>query len=608
MPEQLAPGQGWAGAADLVDWLVPYESLWQPNESGSGSWFCGGRLNAAQACVDRHAEADPERLAIRWEGEPGDRRNLTYAQLRTEVVRLARALRGLGVGQGDVVALHLGWVPETVVAMLACARIGAVHAVLPTALPGEALADRLEQLDARILFTQDGAWRHGSVLPLKVRADEALSASGGIEHTIVVRRTGMDVGWYEGDRWYHDLVAERRSGRRAAADEPVAVAAADPLLVSHLANRAGRPVAVTHGVGTLLVTAAALHQYGIAEGRTIWCAGDVSWLGVQTHGIYGPLACGATAVMYEGTLDVPTPARAWDIMRRHGVETLLTTPSVIRTMRGWAESLERPRASAALKRVVTLGEPVDASLREWERNHLGEGSVSVADGWGQMQLGGIVFLDDPVDGARLPDPGAAVVGPDGQPVADGEVGELVLTHAWAATMSAGDGPAAAATADHWTRVPGSYWTGDLVRRHEGRLEFLGRTDQVVSLHGQLVSLTEVKELLLDHPYVAHADVFERVDLGGGRHLAAAVVLAGVDADVPAAAVVRDLGSTVRDALGGIARPRTVIVLDRIGDELRGDERRRALAALPLPEGLDPRHVAWSEVLHTAAASSSVSHP
>lgn len=585
----------WARAADLVSWQQPYSAVWRPG-SPHDQWFADGALNASLVCIDRWAEADPERVAIRWEGEPGDSRVLTYADLLTETRTLTRALRTLGVGVGDVVALHLGWLPETVVALLACARIGAVASVLPTPLPPDAVAARFEELEPKVLMTQDGAWRRGTVLPLKHRADEALSAVGGIEHTIVVRRTGMDVAWYEGDRWYHDLVAGVREGDRRSGDEPSTLPADHPLLLLSLASRGGNPVSVRLPTAPLLVTAAALQTYGLATGATTWAAADVSWLGAQVHGILGPLATGGTTVMFEGTLDVPTHRRAWEILDRYDVTTMLTTPSVLRTMMGWSGALEDLPALPQLRRVVVFGEPAEPELRQWAATGLtGNGNVlSVADGWGQFELGGIVRLDSPVDPHLLPDAGPAIVDADGQFVPDGQVGELVLTKGWPSMLRSTDPDDV--TEQHWSRFPGMYATGDLARRDaDGTIEFLGRTDEVVSLSGQLVSITEVKQVLLEHPFVAHADVIERRD-ARSNYLAAAIVLDPAIAPDDVAVAARDLDQSVRERLGGLARPRKLIFVDRFGDELRGDERRRALVALPLDATPEPKQITWSQVL------------
>ncbi len=592
-PAAAAPDLArWAPVADGLPWSRRPEHLWVGGPRG-GTWFPGGRLNAATACVGAHAVRTPDAMAVRWEGEPGDHRSLTYAALDEQVGTFAAGLRTLGVGVGDVVALHLGWLPETVVSLLACARIGAVTAVIPTPLPPEAMADRLTTIRARVLVTADGAWHHGTVLPLKAWADEALSAVGAIDHTVVVQRTGADVPWYEGDRWYHDLLAAGQSG--PGREEPADVAAEHPLVLVSLPHRRGRPLTVALGTAATVASAVAVHRFGIADGPVLWCAGDVSWLGTQVHGIYGPLAAGGTAVMYEGTVDVPTYERAWQILRTYSVTTLLTTPSVLRTMRSWSVQPEGPAAAADLRRVVAFGEPMDGPLREWAARGFG-GDVSVADGWGQVELGGIVRLDAPVEPARMPDLGERIVDPAGRPVRPGEVGELVLTRPWAGALVGVHGPAEAIDEAHWARLPGSYTTGDIVRLHEdGSLEFLGRTDEVVSVSGQLVSLNEVRAVLLEHPFVEAAEVLERGDAQGVRVLAAAVVLrAGAGTDL--AAVARELGLAVRETLGGLARPRLLLVLDRFGDELQGPARRRALAGIPVGEGSQPTRVTWEQVL------------
>ena len=596
MPESRGPWlpdlERWRPVVDLLEWERRPTAVYEPGGL-RGTWLPGGRLNAATTCVDRHAAVDGSSPAISWEGEPGDVRQLTYAELSVEVSSLAAALEGLGVGPGDVVALHLGLLPETVIAMLACARIGAVHAMVPIPLPTEALADRLAGLSPKVLFTQDGAWRRGAVLPLKVRADEAVSAASGVEHTIVVRRTGIDIAWYEGDCWYHDLLAR---GATSGSDEAPARPTEHPLLLVNLAHRRGRPVVVTHGTGPLLLAAAALHDGGLGDGDRTWCAGDPSWLAVQTHGIYGPLSQGGTIVLYEGTLDVPTHARAWEIIGRHEVTTLLTTPSVLRMMQAWSVSLQPLPPTPTLRRVVTFGEPGGPALQEWVSQSLGEGGLAAADGWGQVELCGIVHVHDGLDGAAVPDAGLRVVDAEGRPVADGDPGELVLTRAWP-SMVAESGTAPAATDVHWTTFPGWYWTGDRVRVGDaGHLEFLGRTDEVLSLSGQLVSITEVTEQLLDHPFVHRADVVERRDQQGGRYLAAAVVLDDERRTADVESLAHEVLESVRETLGGVARPRMLVVLDRFGDEIGREERRRVLASLPFADTPEPKHVTWDQVL------------
>lgn len=600
------PLDAWTEVTEQLGLLTPYTSLWEEGEC-SGRWMRGAEINLSVSCVERHLPARGDQVALLWEGEPGDRRSLTYAELHEQVVTLARSLRAMGVGVGDRVGLHLGWLPETVVAMLACARIGAVHTVLPAPLPPEPLADRLALLDLKVLFTQDGAWRHGTVLPLKARADEAMLAAGGIEHTVVVRRTGMDVQWFEGDRWLHDLMATTRPGQDGGGGEAVALPVDHPVATVPLATRGGQPVSVVHGSGTMLAGAVAVHRH-LSTGGPFWCAGDIAWAVTQFHGIYGPLACGDPAVMYEGTLDVPTHQRAWDIIRRYGVEVLLTSPSVVRTVRGWAREMPEVAAIPSLRRVATAGEPVDEEVAAWMRGAFGADGLEVGDAWGQLELGGIVRITGLSDAPPLPEIGLQIVDHDGEPVQVGEEGEVVLTRPWAGTMVGVEGDAADAAVSHWTRHPGVYATGDLASCDEdGHVDFLGRTDDVVSVSGQLVSLREVREVLGDHPYVDRADVTWRKDTELGRALVAAVTLSGAargagdpsdDAALDAVAV--ELMDAVREVLGGLARPRALLVVDRFGDELGRRERARAIATLATPDRHGaPRSVTWEQVLAAA---------
>lgn len=602
MPERivLEPDlPAWQRAAAAVEWVTPPARIWSAGQR-HGRWFDGGMIDVTASLVDRHARERPDRVALRWEGEPGDTRLMTYGELAREVAGLHRALRGLGLRSGDVVALHLGAVPEFVVALLACARADAVVAAIPSVLPTDALTARLASLSPRILFTQDGAWRRGTVLPLKARADEALEAVPSVESTIVVRRTGMDVGWYEGDRWYHELRVAARRPRRS--DGPsVGVPADHPFLLSPLANRGGVPVSVTLAGAGVLVAAHMLHTLAIGHGEVTWCAGDISWLGTQVHGLIGPLTAGDTVVLYEGMLDVPTPARGWDILRAHGVTAYLTTPSVLRRMLQWSAQLSDRSAPGSLRRVISYGEAAGPDLRGWAQECLLPEGGTVADGWGQVELGGIVAVDRPHRPDQLPDLGLAVLDETGAGVGAGKRGELVLRRPWASTMLTASGAAAVVDELHWGRIPGVYATGDLVQSTaDGDLVFLGRTDEVVSFSGVLVSLREVRDALLEHPFVALADVVERTDRSGNRYLAAAVMLSAQGVMPQEEKIAAELGRSVRDLIGGLGRPRLFILLDRVGDELRGDERRRAVASLPVPDSASVVRVRWEEVLAQAS--------
>jgi acetyl-CoA synthetase len=578
----------WSEIAGSLTWDTPWSELFRERPP-LHDWFVDGRLNLSVNCLDRHLADRGDRAAILWEGEPGDRRVLTYRELHMQVVRLAAALRGLGVGQGDRVALHLGWVPEAVAAMMACARIGAEYTVIPVALPAEALAVRVDDFGPKVLFTQDGGWRHGAILPLKSRIDEALEASSGVEHTVVVRRTGVQVDWYEGDRWYDDLLtaADPRDG------EPVAVPASHPVACAHLANRRGRPVAIRLGTANLAVVALANHLHVMGEGDVFWGAADISWLGAQAHGVVGPLLGGASTVMYEGTLDVPAPARTWQIIERYGVTAMLTSPSIVRALRGW--SLTATGTTRSLRRLTTIGDRLDADLRLWLRDVLGD-AVRLSDAWGQLELGGIVTCDEPA--TQMPDPGFAIVDAQGVEVANGESGEWVMLRPWPGVLRDVEAPDGTdPTSYHWERHPGVYSTGDVARRTvAGDVEFLGRLDEVISVSGQLVSLNEVRDVLRDQPFVTDAEAFETTDQRLGRVVGAAVVLA--DEAVPTAATLRDLQDAARELLGGLSRPqRLLVVVDRLGSDLDPVTRRRSLAVLA--QGHDHRIVAWDQVIDAA---------
>lgn len=596
----------WQEIADRAEWSRPWTTLHQPDPPFD-HWYVGGTLNISVNCLDRHLDVRADQTALLWEGEPGDRLAITYQQLHDDVLRLTRSLRATGLGAGDRVALHLGWIPETVTAMLACARIGAVYTMLPTPLPIEALAQRVENFAPKVVFTQDGAWRRGAILPLKARIDEALSAVPGVELTVIVRRTGVDVPWYEGDRWYHDLLTNVRAGNDPGDDSPAELSSDHPLVVESLANRRGQPVSVTLAGGRMLLSAASVHRYGACEPGVPWVVGDASWIVAQASGIYAPLFWGDTTVMYEGALDTPTYARAWEIIERYQVSTVLLTPSAARMLRDRTISPPRAAAVASLRRIATLGERVDPSIMDWFTRVVGRGRIQVADGWGQVQLGGVVQYDTPVDAERVPDAGMRLVDENGESVSGQATGEVILSKPWAGVAIDVQGIAAGDVIDvHWNRYPGVYATGDLARYGpDGRIEYLGRRDEVVSVMGQLVSLTEILDVIEDHPYIVRADVFEVRQSRGEAAVVAAVVLDpelpdGLDSDH----VTSELLDGVRDVLGGLARPRRVVILDRFGDELTRTERRATLVALVAAS--DPRtetsHVLWSQVLATAGVS------
>lgn len=566
-PRRLPPDPRWSEVAATLDWEEVPRTTW----TADAGWFPGGRLNASVQALDRHLVAHGDRVALHWEGEPGDDRTLTYRSLHIDVVAFAAALRSLGVGVGDRVALAMGLVPEAVVAMLACARIGAVHAIVPAMLPADAMADRLADLRPRVVVTQDAAWRHGVLLPLKATTDEAVGAVGTVEHTVVVRRTGIDIAWYEGDRWFDELLdhADPADGG------PTAVASDHPYLVSHLADRRGDPVGLVHRTAGLVVYAVAVHRALCPdEGDVMWTSAELAWMATQVQGLLGPLVAGGTAVAYEGMLDVPTQDRVWQIVARHRVSALVVTPSVVRAVRRWLQAPPDPEQVTSLRRVVTAGEPVTLATQRWLGASVG-GAVEVSDAWGQTELGGLVAVTAPSPLAdRLPDAGLVVVDDDGELRSDGAEGDLVQRRPWPSEARV-DGKDVNHPADataRWGRA-----TGDRARDVDGRLHIIGRVDRVFSVSGQLVSATEVVSVLEEHPWVAVAEVIDRPDPRRGRAVIAFVRLAS-SAPSDTAELGRALVEHVRTTMGGLAAPRAVAVVEWFPPE-RDDRLRTALASL-----------------------------
>lgn len=571
----------WAAEAATLDWARPWELLCDQHPGPDARWFVGAELDVAANCLERHLPSRADQVALHWEGEPGDRRSFTYRQLTDEVNAFAGGLRRLGVERGDRVAIYLGMLPETVVAMLACARLGAVHSVQYSAQPPDALADRLEDLDPRVLITQDGSWRRGVVLPLKSRADEAMAAASGVEHTIVVRRTGIDIDWFEGDRWFHDVVEDGR--RDPVGIEPLP--AEQPLLVTHLGYRRGRPTGIVHRAGGFLAYASTLHRRALTSGPddVFWCAVDIGWVAGQSHGVYGPLATGATNLIFEGTLGTPTHARAWHLIERYGVNALVTSPSIARNLRQWVDSPPSRAQLGSLRSIVHLGEPIDDDTRAWLYEEVGGGRAVIRDGWGQTELGAIVTVDPPPE-PPLPDPGLEVLDVAGNPAEDGRPGELVLQHPWPGMLLGVRHGDPAVTERYW-RWPDRYATGDLATRGpDGRITILHRMDPVINVSGQLVSANEVRDVLEEHPLVVAAEVVAAPDQRTGQAVVACVVLDGDDGGSESSSrspdkISRELTGHVQDTLGGLARPRGVVLLDAFPDDVSRETLRSALSVL-----------------------------
>jgi acetyl-CoA synthetase len=534
----------------------------------------------AENCVDRHLPERSDAVAVHWEGEPGDRASITFGELDRRTRAFAAALAALGISAGERVALHLASIPEAVVALMACARLGAVTTVMPVTLPAEALADRLEVFRPRLVVTQDGAWRHGRAVDVKARADEALAALSEktVETTVVVRRTGGDVDWFEGDRWYDEL-----PGAAETAEPPVALPAADPLLVQYIAMKRHQPLGVVHSSAGLLVCAAAMHRHAFTLGEedVLWTAVELSFVNGLVQGIFGPLACGMPTVLFEGTIDTPTEARAFEIIERYRVSTLFTTPSVVRHLRRGNEGTPSNDTSS-LRLVITGGERLDPAESAWLRSALRPGTPPlVVNAWGQTETAGAVLLHPPPQGpGTLPDTGVSVVDAADQPVPAGEIGELVLGQPWPGFFLGIEGhpDPVARYWPRWSQGLPWYTTGDLARLGEsGELEIVRRMDSVVKVSGQLVSLDDIGEALTEHPFVERGLAAQAVDPDGERILVAGVVLS-LEAP-PSPMLARDVRRHVYESLGGLARPGAVGFLEALPAGVPVEELRRALAAV-----------------------------
>jgi acetyl-CoA synthetase len=572
----------WAGEADRLRWSRRWDRVleWEPPWV---KWFVGGRLNVSVNCLDVQVESHPDRVAYHWEGEPGDRRTITYRELHEEVCRLANALKGMGVSKGDRVAVYLGMVPELPVAMLACARIGAVHSVVFGGFAAEALRDRIIDADARVLVTGDGAWRRGSSVALKESADRAVEQCPSIEKVVVVRRTGQEVAWTEGrDVWYHDALAGQESS--CPAEE---MDAEDPLYILYTSGTTGKPKGILHTTGGYLTGVAATHRliFDIhPETDVYWCAADVGWVTGHSYIVYGPLTNGTTSIMYEGAPDFPDRERWWSIVERYRATILYTAPTAIRTFMKWGpEHLERHDLSS-LRLLGTVGEPINPEAWMWYYLHVGGERCPVVDTWWQTETGAIMIT--PLPGVTRLKPGSAtrpfpgifadVVDDEGKPVGVNQGGYLVLRRPWPAQFRTIYGDPDRYVQNYFSRFgPEVYLAGDGARRDEdGYFWLLGRIDDVMNVAGHRLSTYEIESALVDHVAVAESAVVSRPDPVVGEAIVAFVTLKG---DVRGDEVlIAELREHVAAKIGKIARPHSIVLTDDLPKTRSGKIMRRLL--------------------------------
>jgi acetyl-CoA synthetase len=570
----------WASQAEeLLDWFEPWRSVceWK---LPFAEWFVGGKLNVAHNCVDRHVAAGRgDKVAFHWEGEPGDTRTITYADLLDEVQRCANVLKSLGVAKGDRVNIYMPMIPEAIVAMLACARIGAPHSVVFGGFSADALRDRILDAEAKVLVTADGGYRRGAASPLKPNADKAVAATPTIQHVVVVRRTGADVDMQDGrDHWWHELM---ESAEPECPAEPMD--AEDVLYLLYTSGTTGKPKGIMHTTGGYLTQVAFTHKYVFdlhPDTDIYWCTADIGWVTGHSYIVYGPLANGATSVIYEGTPDTPDKDRFWDIVERYGVTIFYTAPTAIRTFMKWGTDLPAKHDMSSLRLLGSVGEPINPEAWMWYAEHIGGNRCPVVDTWWQTETGAIMI--SPLPGLTTTKPGSAtfplpgigveVVDESGNRVEKGG-GYLTLTQPSMLRGIWGDPDRYRET--YWSRFPDRYFAGDGAKLDDdGYLWLLGRVDDVMNVSGHRVSTTEVESALVDHPTVAEAAVVGAKDETTGQAIIAFVTLKG--GNEPGEEHGQSLRKHVAQKIGAIARPKTIIFTDDLPKTRSGKIMRRLL--------------------------------
>jgi len=580
----------WAEQARRLSWAKEWDQVleWQ---LPFAKWFVGGQLNAAYNCVDRHVEAGRgDKVAFHWEGEPGDTRTITYSGLLREVCQAANALTELGVSKGDRVAIYMPMIPETVIAMLACARLGAPHTVVFGGFSADALRGRVIDCDARLVITADGGYRRGAASPLKPAVDEALAESDGerpnVQHVVVVRRTGQGVPWQEGrDVWWHDVVG-RQSDQHIAEPHD----AEHPLYVMYTSGTTAKPKGILHTTGGYLTQVAYTHHAVFdlkPETDVFWTSADIGWVTGHSYIVYGPLANGATSVMYEGTPDTPHRGRWWEIIEKYRVSVLYTAPTAIRTFMKWGEEHPATFDLSSLRLLGSVGEPINPEAWMWYRKNIGADRCPIVDTWWQTETGSILI--SPLPGVTTTKPGAAmrplpgmsaeVVDDTGTPVPNGGGGYLVIPEPWPAMLRGIWGDPERYRSTYWDRFPGVYFAGDGAKKDEdGDIWLLGRVDDVMNVSGHRISTTEVESALVSHPKVAEAAVVGATDATTGQGIVAFVIVRGsVGADEAAgAALAKELREHVGKEIGPIAKPRQIMVVPELPKTRSGKIMRRLL--------------------------------
>ncbi len=578
----------WAEQANQLHWHKPFTKTLDWSAAPVATWFEDGELNVAYNCLDRHVLAgNGERIALHFEGEPGDSRSYSYAELTAEVKRAANVLTSLGIERGDRVAIYLPMIPEAVIAMLAVARIGAIHSVIFGGFSAESLATRIHDANAKLVITADGGFRRGKASALKPAVDDALgeNACPSVENVLVVKRTGGEVNWTEKDIWWNEAMA-------AAEAEHVAQAfpAENPLFILYTSGTTGKPKGILHTSGGYLTQAAYTHRNVFdlrPESDVYWCTADVGWVTGHSYVVYGPLANGATQVIYEGTPDAPHQGRWWEIVEKYKVSILYTAPTAIRSFMKLGRSIPDKFDLSSIRVLGSVGEPINPEAWLWYSEVIGGNRAPIVDTWWQTETGAIMI--SPLPGVTTTKPGAAqvaipgilvkVVGEDGKELANEESGYLTIAEPWPSMLRGIWGDPKRFQETYWDRFPGQYFAGDGAKKDaDGDIWILGRVDDVIKVSGHRLSSTEIESALVSHPFVAEAAVVGANDPITGQAVVAFVILrldqveaAGSDEHVG-----RLLREHVAKEIGAIARPRQIMVVAELPKTRSGKIMRRLL--------------------------------
>ena len=574
----------WDEQASALNWHKKWDKTLQW-DSPFAQWFVGGEINASVNAVDRHvAEGNGDCIAFHFEGEPGDTRTISYAQLLADVSKAANALTEIGINSEDRVAIYMPLIPEAIIAMLACARIGAIHSVVFGGFSADALLSRIQDADATLVITADGGFRKGAAFALKPLVDEALKGETNVANVLVVKRTGQETAWNEGrDIWWHDLV-----DRQNPTHTPAYFDSEHPLFILYTSGTTAKPKGIFHTTGGYLTQAAYTHKVVFdikAETDIYWCTADVGWITGHTYMVYGPLINGCTQVIYEGTPDTPHKGRVFEVIEKYGVTILYTAPTLIRTWMKWGDEFPNKFNLTTLRLLGSVGEPINPEAWMWYREVIGGSSCPIVDTWWQTETGAIMI--SPLPGVTATKPGSAmrplpgisakVVDDKGVEVGNGHGGYLILDQPWPSMLRGVWGETERYKETYWSRFPGIYFAGDGAKLDDdGAIWLMGRVDDVMNISGHRISTTEVESALVSHEAIAEAAVVGAADELTGQAIVAFVILRGGVAHADGDALVKELRNHVAKEIGAIAKPRQIMVVNELPKTRSGKIMRRLL--------------------------------